>query len=134
MEKKFDRGFQALDAIFEFVSTFVSRLKLDGGVAYSINLAVEELFTNMVKYNSGAGDRILIRVFKEPKTVVVELVDFNVDPFDPETVREVSTDAPIDERTPGGLGLHLVKSIVDKISYEYQDRQMKVTVVKRLGS
>ena len=134
MEQRFDRGFRSLDAIFEFVSAFISRQSLDEAVAYSLNLAVEELFTNMVKYNSGAGERILIRMSREAKLVVVELIDFNVDPFDPDTVAEVTTDQPIDERSPGGLGLHLVKSIVDKVSYEYKDRQMKVTVIKRLES
>ncbi|MFQ5512259.1 MAG: ATP-binding protein [Candidatus Krumholzibacteriia bacterium] len=133
MEKRFNRGFEALDGIFEFVSAFITELRLEEGVAYSINLAVEELFTNMVKYNSGAEDRILIRMSNDPESVTVELVDFNVDPFDPDTVEEVTTGKPIEERSPGGLGLHLVKSIVDKVSYEYEDRRMKVTVVKRLA-
>jgi len=132
VEKRFDREFGSLEAIFEFVQGFVSRLNLDKGVSFSMDLAVEELFTNMVKYNSGAGDKILIRMSQESRSIIVELIDFNVDPFDPDSVEEVTADMPIDERRPGGLGLHLVKSIVDKISYEYKDRQMKVTVIKRL--
>jgi len=45
----------------------------------------------------------------------------------------VETDQPIEERKAGGLGLHLVKSIVDKITYEYKDRRMQVTIMKELG-
>ncbi len=44
-----------------------------------------------------------------------------------------TTDQPIEERKVGGLGLHLVKSIVDKITYEYKDRHMQVTIMKELG-
>jgi anti-sigma regulatory factor (Ser/Thr protein kinase) len=40
-------------------------------------------------------------------------------------------DAPIEQRNPGGLGLHLVSSVVDRVTYEYQDRAMRVSAEKQ---
>jgi serine/threonine-protein kinase RsbW len=40
-------------------------------------------------------------------------------------------DAPVEERKPGGLGLHLVKSVVDRVTYEYRDREMRVSAEKQ---
>lgn len=132
MEQTFKRDFGALDEIFALVARFVGDNQIDEAVTFSINLAVEEIFTNMVKYNTGTQEDISIRIDRGRGSVTLELVDRDVDPFDPESAEGQPTDRPIEERKPGGLGLHLVKSVVDKVAYEYADRQMKVTVVKNL--
>ena len=132
MEKKFQRDFKSLDGIFEFIGRFLTDNKIDESLAYSINLAVEELFTNMVRHNTGAGNAISIRMNTEVGRLVVTLVDEDVDPFDPSAVPEPDVDKGIEGRDIGGLGLHLVKSIVDKITYEYKNRQMRVTIEKNL--
>jgi anti-sigma regulatory factor (Ser/Thr protein kinase) len=132
MEQIFKRHFDSLDAVFAFVERFVGVEKVGRAVAFAINLAVEEIFTNMVKYNTGAGNDIAVRINKDAGTIVMSLVDNDVDPFDPASAPDAGIDKTMDERTPGGLGLHLVKSVVDKVSYEYENRQMTVTVIKNL--
>lgn len=133
MEQTFTRNIGALDQIFAFTGRFVENERLSEKVAYSIDLAVEELFTNMVKYNTGTSRDIAIAIGREKDEVVLQLVDFDVDPFDPTSPGDIDTDQSLEARTPGGLGLHLVKSVVDKITYEYKDRTMKVTVSKSLS-
>ncbi len=93
---------------------------------------VEEIFTNMVKYNRGSANRIQIGISRDDDRVVVRLTDFDVDPFDPANAPDVDVDLPLEARVPGGLGLHLVKSLADKLTYEYADRVMRVSVVKRI--
>ena len=132
MERSFKREFASLNGIFIFISEFLNAENIDEGVSFSINLAVEELFTNMVKYNTSSGNEISISIKRTGDSLVLELIDFDVDPFDPATIKEVELGQPIEDRQPGGLGLHLVKSVVDKVTYEYADRQMRVTVIKRL--
>ena len=132
MERKFKRDFDSLDEIFQFTNRFASTANIAESVAYAINLTVEELFTNMVKYNTSGGEEIEIGIERDGGRVVLTLVDHDVEPFDPATVGEVSVDQPIENRQPGGLGLYLVKSVVDKVSYEYEDRRMRITVVKNL--
>lgn len=134
MEKKFARDFDSLDDVFEFVDEYVEREAIAETVTYAIKLAVEELFTNMVKYNTGTKKRILLRMNLRQGSLVAKLIDFDVEPFDPKTVKQVVVDTPMDLRKPGGLGLHLVRSVVDKISYEYRNRRMTVTIIKKLES
>lgn len=132
LEKKFKRDFDVLGDIVEFTERYLADENIDESVAWSINLAVEELFTNMVRHNTGAGHPIAIGFGMDANRLIVHLIDDDVDPFDPSTIPTVKMDEAIDERHVGGLGLHLVKSIVDKITYEYQNRRMKVTIEKNL--
>jgi anti-sigma regulatory factor (Ser/Thr protein kinase) len=59
----------------------------------------------------------------------VRLTDYDVERFDPTSVASVDIDAPLDERTPSGLGLYLVMKMVDSIHYEYRNRQSKITFI-----
>jgi len=95
-------------------------LCLDESFRNWIKLAIEELFTNMVRHNEGGGEGIEIRMDVREGHLEIQLVDDDVDPFDPSTVPEVRLDAQIEDRRAGGLGLHLVKAIVDEIKYDYQ--------------
>ena len=132
MERHFPRDIDLLDAVFDFVGEFTSAHKIEGRVSYALNLAVEEIFTNMVKYNTGGGERITVRTDVREGSVVLELIDDNVDPFDPKTADVVDVTLPLEDRPVGGLGLHLVKSLVDDIRYDYENRRMRVTVIKQL--
>ena len=91
---------------------------------------MEELFTNMVKYNPGNSNDILLDVATKDEGVVVRLTDFDVDDFDVTTKRSVDVDATLQEREPGGLGLHLIHHMVDTLEYDYADRQSTVTFSK----
>jgi anti-sigma regulatory factor (Ser/Thr protein kinase) len=62
MEKNFKRDFNALDEVFEWIAAFVTAQQIDPGAAYAVNLAVEELFTNMVKYGAGNTADIVISI------------------------------------------------------------------------
>ena len=133
-QQVFPRQIAALDDIFSFLTGFIDRNRIDDDTSFAIRFAAEELFTNMVKYNRGTTHGIALAVaVDEPSQVVrLELVDSGVDAFDPTSLEAVNVDAPLEERVPGGLGLHLVRALVDDLSYDYADREMKVTVVKRL--
>jgi anti-sigma regulatory factor (Ser/Thr protein kinase) len=113
----------------------VRRFFVDEGLAavdrFAVDLAVEEIFTNMVKYGDGhhaidieldaLGDRLTIR-----------LTDHDVSPFDITAVEEIDTSSPLSERPEGGLGLHLVRELMDEIDYAYEDRRSTVILVKRI--
>lgn len=132
MDGSFERDFRALGDIFAFTGRFAEAHGLEEPLKYSINLVVEELFTNMVKYNTGGGHPIEIRISVRDGSLRIELVDEDVDPWNPGLVPSVKVDQPIEERKAGGLGLYLVRSIVDDLKYEYANRQMKVTAIKNL--
>ena len=130
----FAREIASLGEIFQFLEDFSDGHGIDGQTALRINLVVEELFTNMVRHNRGGGEEIVIGVEQRDGRLLLELVDTNVEPFDPNTVAAVPVTAEIDDRRPGGLGIHLVRSLVDDLQYDYQtdDRRMRISVVKTL--
>ena len=133
MNKKFKRTFRSLEPIYELTEQFFSRESIDRAHLFPVSFAVEELFTNMVKYCPDNANDILVEVSADHGRVAVTLTDFDVDEFDVTAAREVDTSQPLDGRAPGGLGLHLVQQMVDGLEYEYRDRQSTVRFTKESG-
>ncbi len=132
MDKKFKRDLNSLDGIFKFINEFSAKTGVDESVVFTINLVVEELFTNMVKYTYENSNEILLQLKKDADDLIIHLTDFDVDPFDITKTVEVDTKKSLEERGVGGLGIHLVKQMIDKIEYEYKDRQSKIILIKHL--
>jgi len=132
MEKKFKRALESLDAVFDFINGFVAANGIDGGSAFSINLAVEEIFTNMVKYNPNSAHDIAITIRKDRNALTVVLVDSEAEPFDVTQTAEVDVTQSLQARPVGGLGIHLVKKMLDRFDYEYANRQSTITLIKHL--
>lgn len=127
MQEKFKRSFDEISRIVEFTEHFFKSAHIDPSLRTAVDLCIEELFVNMVNYNTETDREILLGFKAIPKGIEVSLTDFDVDRFDPTLPREVDVDAPLAERTPGGLGVYLVLKMVDAINYEYHDRQSTIT-------
>jgi len=132
MEKSFNRELRTLERVFEFVDEFITSNGLDEDVAFPLKLAVEELFTNFVRHNSGGQEPIYISLSKSDGRLVVKLKDFNVEPFDGMDAPRVDVRQSLEERKVGGLGVHLIRSLFDTLEYEYRDRTLCVTAIKTL--
>lgn len=130
----FARDIASLDDIFGFVDEFIDEHEVDAGGAYCLRLVVEELFTNLVKYNRDGGESIGIRLSQDHDGFRLELTDRGVEPFDPDSIAPAPVTSGLAERRPGGLGLHLVRSLVDSLNYVYDpaQRSLKIEVIKRL--
>ena len=98
-----------------------------------VNLAVEELFTNMVKFNPDGDEHISLQLQHADASVRVRLCDRRVEPFDVTVPRIVDRDAPVERRETGGLGLYLVQQMVDSLDYAHRDGVTTVTFTKNLG-
>ena len=127
MHEKFKRSFGELQRIVALTEQFFSQNGIDPALRNVVDLATEELFVNMVNYNNETEEDILIEMEVGEEGVDISLTDYDVERFDPREVRPVDVDAPLEDRTPGGLGLYLVLKMVDSIHYEYRNRQSKIT-------
>ena len=127
MEKKFKRSFEEIRNIVSMTADFFAQESLDDSLRNAVDLATEELFVNMVTYNTETEADILIEMQPANGGIEVSLTDYDVDRFDPTEATSLDIEASLDDRTPGGLGLYLILKMVDSIHYEYRDRTSKIT-------
>ena len=96
-----------------------------------IHLACEEAFVNVINYayQDGQGDMIIDVTCRDDSCTIM-LSDQGV-PYDPMAKEDPDLDVPIEERQIGGLGIFMVKEIMDDVRYEYRDGYNILTLVKR---
>ena len=109
-----------LSVIVENLEILSGEWNLNTEVLFNINLAIEEIFTNIVFYafDDNNEHQIELRISRQNNSVKIEIEDdgkeFNpLDKPEPEHI-----DKPLEEREVGGLGIHFVKTIMDKVEYK----------------
>jgi anti-sigma regulatory factor (Ser/Thr protein kinase) len=130
--RTFRRSYDSIKEIFEFTADAFARLQVDPALLQTIDFVLEELFTNMVKYSTMSDAAVRIDLTSIAGGVEVTLTDYDVEPFDVTRSPDVDVGLPIEQRKPGGLGLHLIRRMVDSIEYEYskESRRSRITVRK----
>jgi sigma-B regulation protein RsbU (phosphoserine phosphatase) len=93
------------------------------------NIAVDEIFSNLVNYSNCSEIKVDIEISEE----LIKLVfKDNGKKFNPlEEVKEVNVNSSSEEREIGGLGVHIVKNIMDEVFYEYKSNMNQLTILKR---
>ena len=131
-DRSFRRTFDSLEAIFAFTADFFAAHEVDPGLLSTVDLTVEELFTNMVKYSPTGDAYVRIEMGVTEGGVEVTLTDYDVERFDVTAAPDANINLPLEERRPGGLGLHLIRRLVDSLHYEYsnESRQSRITFRK----
>ena len=133
MKRAFARSNDSLTAIYEYAEEVLSANDVSDAARFSVHLALEELFVNMVKYNPDVDSDIDIEATATADKVTVTLTEYGVPEFDVTAPRDVDINAPLAERTPGGLGVYLIQNLADSLDYEYGDGQSKVIFTKESG-
>ena len=121
-----------ISQLSEFVETVCEEKGLDMALTMNLNLALEEAVVNVMSYAypDSQGD-VKVDIMIDDQKVVSILTDSGI-PFDPTQKGDVDTTLPAEERPIGGLGIHLVKQIMDKVSYQYVDNQNILTLEKNI--
>ena len=119
--RTFPRRIDALDEIAAFTAAAVQGRDIAADQRRTLDFAIEELFTNIIKYSRTGANPVEIAIECGEAAVTVCLVDIDVEPFDITAAPEVDTTLPLAQRTPGGLGLHLVRRLVDDLTYDYRE-------------
>jgi len=126
----FKRSIESVAEIYRFSEDVMAAADIDESVRFPVHLAMEELFVNLVSYNPGARQDILIDVQIANSGVIVTITDHDAAEFDVTRARPVDTGASLRERKPGGLGLHLIQHMVDTLEYDYRDGRSKIRFSK----
>ena len=99
---------------------------------FRVNLALEELGLNIINYGHDDGlHQFEIKLVSEEETLTIEITD-DGKPFDPLNDAPVpDVDMALDERDIGGLGVHLVRTMMDEMRYEREGGRNHLILVTR---
>lgn len=131
----FTADFDNLDEIREFVGEEARQVGFSDKEIYSIQLAADEASTNIIEYAyAGVEDgKIDIDCSAADGGLKIVMRDRGK-PFDPSSVPEPNVKADLSERKIGGLGIYLMRKLMDEVSYESSTGGGNVlTMVKRVG-
>ena len=125
---------EKLDEVLAFVMGELENYDCSPGTHYQIELAVEEVFVNIASYayQPAEGDaEILCEVLREPLRIRIQFRDRGT-PFDPLARERVDTSPDAFMDREGGLGIFLIKEIMDEVRYSYENGKNILTILKKL--
>ena len=122
-----------LASIREFVAEAGKDLDMEESAIYHLTLAVDEACSNIIRHAYG-GQAGKIEITVEPVQGGVQTVvrDWGV-PFQPDAVPVPDIAAPLDQRPKGGLGLFIIRQVMDEVQFEFNTHTGNtLTMVKRI--
>ena len=126
---------QSLADAMTFLGTASTELALSPRVTHQLQLAAEEAFVNIVQHSAGAtggGAVTTALTLRVESDRCVLLVQDDGKPFDPTQLPLADVRASLTERKPGGLGVHLIRTLMDGVRYTSENGLNTLTLTKRL--
>jgi serine/threonine-protein kinase RsbW len=135
VELRIANDLAALAGIAERVERFGADQRLAPDVVNSLNVALDEAVSNAINHGYDAGTRgeIAVRLRRRPDSVLLEIED-DGRPFDPLQAPPPDLTSPLAARRIGGLGVHLIRSLMDEVTYARHDGRNILKLVKHLVS
>ncbi|MBQ7212438.1 MAG: SpoIIE family protein phosphatase [Muribaculaceae bacterium] len=111
------------------------KFSIEQQLATRLNVALEEAVSNVILYgfnnNDNPKNRLSVSARKSSGKIIIKIVD-NARAFDPTATAAPDTTLDADERPIGGLGIYLIRQIMDTVNYERIDNQNILTITKKL--
>ena len=123
---------EEIERLAGVIEAFSAKHHLPDAVAFAFNLSLDELVTNVILYAfpDVQEHAIDVRLRLQAGVLHAEISD-DGRPFDPLSVPPPNLDAPIEERRIGGLGLHIVREMMDTIEYAREGGRNVLRLSKR---
>ena len=123
-----------LDQLGRYIRQFGLNHGLSEKIVFEINLVLDELFTNVVSYGYTDSKKHWIRfeIHLDGTRLILRMED-NGKRFNPQTIKPPNIKCLLQEREIGGLGIHLIRKIVDDLRYERVGRKNVLTLTKNLA-
>ena len=120
---------ESMEQVTDFVEQELETVGVSMKVIAQINIAVDEVFSNIARY-SGANDAT-VGVSVEDERITLRFAD-NGRPYDPTGKPDPDTTLSVEDRNIGGLGIFMVKKSMDTVVYEYHDGLNILTLTKKI--
>ena len=118
----------------QFVEQFGEANRLSTDETLDINLILDEIVINIIEHGAEAARQLEIHVdlALDAGTLTIQVDDDGV-PFNPVDAPPPNFDLPIEQRPIGGLGIHIVRSLVDRIEHRRDDGRNVLTMTKKMN-
>jgi anti-sigma regulatory factor (Ser/Thr protein kinase) len=124
---------EEIPQLADFVDVVCEEAGTDASLAMSINLALEEAVTNSMLYGYPEGTAGLVEIEGgDDGSMLTFIVSDSGVPFDPTQQAEADVTLGVEDRPIGGLGIFLVREIMDEVRYERQGDRNVLTLSKQL--
>lgn len=122
-----------LERLSDFLTAFWSANRLQDDLLLDVNLALEEGFTNVLMHGfpDPGEHNIHVELAFENGSVCLTVEDGGI-PFNPLGAPEVDVTAPLSERNIGGLGIYMVRKLMDRVEYAREADRNRLRMEKRV--
>ncbi|MEW6754650.1 MAG: ATP-binding protein [Candidatus Latescibacterota bacterium] len=126
---------EQLRAMLDFIRQGAEAAGLGPKAVKEIMVAVEEPLMNVISYAypGGGGDVEIAHGAEQERGLVIEITDHGV-PFDPLSLPDPDVNAPLEDRRAGGLGIYMMRRMMDEVSYRREEGRNVLTLAKRPGA
>lgn len=128
-EKVFEANIDVLKDVQSFVMSFLNEHSVGEKEKRQLMIVVEEIFVNIASYAYRKTGEVIVKLEEQKKNIHLTFIDEGVK-FNPLENEEPDVSLDANERSIGGLGIFMVKRLVDSIKYNYKDKQNILTIVK----
>lgn len=116
--------FENLARVSDFIGQAALQARLDDRSVYAIQMAVDEACTNIIEHAYGGEGKGQIRLTCAVKKDGLHVVIYDQGTrFDPAQAPELDTQAPLEKRQLGGMGLFFIRNLVDQAEFKFDTPQ-----------
>jgi anti-sigma regulatory factor (Ser/Thr protein kinase) len=124
-----------LDRLCQNLETFGQKFGLSKKLIFEINLALDELFTNIISYGFQDDKEHVVRITLTPENDQLCLsIEDDGKPFNPIEFESPDVSCSVEKCKIGGLGIHIMKKLMDEICYERCDDKNVLNLRKKISS
>lgn len=126
-----DSKLENLCVIADFIATAMRQLSIDEEMILKVQTAADEACTNVIQHGySGKGGIIAISCELQDEDFVITIRDKGIS-CDPNSVPPPDLEVDLDQRIIGGLGIYLMKTLMDDISYSCDPEKGNELIMKK---
>jgi anti-sigma regulatory factor (Ser/Thr protein kinase) len=123
-----------LDTLCEELENFGNKFGFSKKLIFEINLALDELFTNIISYGFNDGKEHIVKVTLMPQNDDLCLcIEDDGKPFNPIEFETPDVSCSVEECKIGGLGIHIMKKLIDEVCYERCGDKNVLNLKKKVG-